>query len=59
MGYGIFHEVFDWSEGRDHQSPQHLAVPASDVLTQWVAYRESDNSHDMFIGSQALRKSIS
>ena len=25
-GFGVFHEVFDWSEGRDHQSPEHFAV---------------------------------
>jgi hypothetical protein len=43
-GFGVFHEVFDWSEGRDHQSPEHFAVKAGDVLTQSVKYKASDNS---------------
>jgi hypothetical protein len=58
-GFGIFHEVFDWSEGRNHQSPEHFAVSAGDVLTQSVSYRASDNSYDMLIASKKLSKSIS
>jgi len=57
-GFGVFHEVFDWSEGRDHQSPEHFAVKPGDVLTQSVTYKTSDNSYDMLIFSKDLQKSV-
>jgi len=57
-GFGVFHEVFDWSEGRDHQSPDHFAVQPGDVLTQSVTYKTSDNSYDMLIFSKELQKSV-
>ena len=50
--YGIFHEVFDWNNGRDYRSPEAYEVPAGDVLTQSVKYNAADNSYDMFIASQ-------
>jgi hypothetical protein len=43
-GFGVFHEVFDWSEGRNHQSPEHFAVKAGDILSQSLTYKAEDNS---------------
>ena len=57
-GFGVFHEVFDWSEGRDHQSPEHFAVKAGDILKQSVSYRQADHSYDMLIYSEQLQRSL-
>ena len=58
-GFGVFHEVFDWSTGQNHDSPEHFHVPPGDVLTQSVSYRASDNSYDMYLFSHNLSKGIS
>lgn len=57
-GFGVFHEVFDWSEGRDHQSSEHFAVKPGDVLRQSVTYKAEDNSYDMYIYSEGQQRSI-
>ena len=56
--FGIFHEVYDWNNGRDYRSPESYIVPAGDVLYQSVTYRAENNSYDMFISSNATGKSI-
>eukprot|EP00036_Acanthoecidae_sp_10tr_P011507 CAMPEP_0182927124 /NCGR_PEP_ID=MMETSP0105_2-20130417/13272_1 /TAXON_ID=81532 ORGANISM="Acanthoeca-like sp., Strain 10tr" /NCGR_SAMPLE_ID=MMETSP0105_2 /ASSEMBLY_ACC=CAM_ASM_000205 /LENGTH=232 /DNA_ID=CAMNT_0025065051 /DNA_START=24 /DNA_END=722 /DNA_ORIENTATION=+ len=58
-GFGIFLEVFDWTDERDTQSPESYAVPPGDTLRQSVQYVADTNSYDMYIHSKATGKSIS
>ena len=57
-GFTIFHEVYDWNDGRDYRSPETYKVPSGDVLTQSVTYRAEDNSYDMYTASAATGQSI-
>ena len=53
----MFHEIFDWTTGRDSAS-SHFAVPAGDSVWAQVTYRASDNSYDMDMLSQKTGKRV-
>lgn len=54
----MFHEIFDWTTGRDSAS-SHFAVPAGDSVWAEVTYKAADNSYDMAMTSAKTGKSVS